>query len=65
MAVKLQVRLLARTVSVPVRGVSRFASRRHGHIADRAGYSHDLQGSLASSAAIRVSGEKRSVKPSA
>ena len=50
MTVKLQVRLLVRTLSVPVRGVSRFASLPHGHIADRAGYSHDPSGSLSRSA---------------
>jgi hypothetical protein len=38
---ELQVMLVVRTLSVPVRGVRRFGRRRHGHMADRTGYSHD------------------------
>lgn len=38
--VKLQVRLAVRTLSVPVRDVRRSGRCWHGHMADRAGYSH-------------------------
>jgi putative transposase len=37
--IKLQVRLMTRTLSVPVRGVRPLRSCRHGHIADRVGHS--------------------------
>jgi hypothetical protein len=61
MTVKPQVRPLVRTLSAPVRGVSRLPSLPHGHIADRACYSHDPSGSLGRSAAIPMGRGKRSV----
>jgi len=62
--VKLQVRRLARTLSVTVRGVSHFRVTAGTDIfADRARYSHDRSGSLTTSAAIPMGGVKRSVKP--
>ena len=52
--VKLQVRRLARTLSVTVRGVSHFRVTAGTDIfADRARYSHDRSGSLTTSAAFR------------
>jgi len=54
-----------RTLSAAVRRFRSLPQLRHGHIADRRGYSPDTYGSLASSAAIPIVWEQRSVKPSA
>jgi hypothetical protein len=63
--IKLEVRLVTRTLSVSVRGVRPLRSYQHGHIADRVGYSRAGRGSLTRSLAIPMGWAKRSVKPSA
>jgi hypothetical protein len=51
--VKLLAGMPVRTLSVLVRGIKCLGSLRHGHMADRAGYSHD-QVDLAYRAVVRV-----------